>query len=278
MSALAADEELRELALRARSALGELVYFDIGARDGLASSWHGLVRLGLIRAYGFDPAADHLADLASRDVHTRYLPFALGETNGRQRLVHTFMPGCSSFLEPNLELLRDYPAHKIFEVVGESEVEVRTLDHLVARGLVPKPHLLKLDTQGSELPILRGAVETLPHVVCIELEVQLKPMYRGQALFPEVKEFLDGHGFILRQLRVNGPYEGELLEADAFFSRRPRLDERLTLIRLWQQACGIESPKFLAQMDDWLPEWRAYLTADQVELRERLFGPLTRTG
>jgi FkbM family methyltransferase len=268
------DEELALLAARARESLGPLVYIDVGARDGLAGAWDALARAGLVQAYGFDPAAEHVAGLARRDAHVEYLPVAVGEHSGRARLVHTLMPGCSSFLEPNFDLLRDYPACRIFEVVGESEVEVRTLDELVGSGAVPAPRLLKLDTQGSELPILRGARRVLPHVVCIELETQFKPMYRGQALFPEVKAFLEEHGFILRQLRVNGPYEGEFLEADAFFSRRPALDANLDLIRLWEAACGVESPRFLAQMDDWLPEWTTYLTEDQRELRRRLFGPL----
>jgi len=268
------NKEICEIATRARETLGELVYFDIGARDGLSERWDGMARAGFIDAYGFDPAAEHVAQLRERDGHVKYLPVAVGDHNGRRRLIHTFMPGCSSFLAPNLELLKQYPAHKIFEIVGDSEVEVRTLDDLVGRQVVPPPRLLKLDTQGFELPILCGALQVLPKVVCIELETQFKPIYQGQALFPEVKAFLEEHGFILRQLRVNGPYEGEFLEADAFFSRRPMLDDNLNLIRLWQTVCDIESPKFLAQMDDWLPEWKVYLTAEQRELRSRLFGPL----
>ena len=274
MSDLLLSEELRELARRARDSSGELIYLDVGVRDGLAPTWNALARAGLVKAYGFDPAADHVAELASQTGSIEYLPIALGDYNGRRRLIHTFMPGCSSFLEPNAELLRTYPASKIFEVVGESEVEVRTLDHLVSTNIVPAPRILKLDTQGFELPILKGALGVLPNVVCLELETQFKPIYRGQALFPEVNAFLDEQGFILRQLVANGPYEGEFLEANAFFSRRPSLNEDLNLIRLWQVACEVESPKFLAQMDDWHPSWRSYLTPEQVELRQRLFGPL----
>lgn len=274
MTGLSNAAELTLLAQRAKQTWGDLVYFDIGARDGLAPSWDYLARAGLLSAFGFDPAMDHLAQLQNRDSHVHYLATAVGARNGRQRLIHTLMPGCSSFLEPNFELLKKYPAHTIFNIVGESEVDVRTLDYLVGAGLVPTPHILKLDTQGSELSILQGALEVLSNVVAIELETQFQPMYQGQALFPEVKAFLEDQGFILRQLRVNGPYEGEFLEADAFFSRRPSLDSNLDLIRLWQTACGVESPLFLAQMDDWLPEWKALLTDEQMELRRRLFGPL----
>lgn len=266
--------ELEHLARRAQQHSGDLVYFDVGARDGLSPAWEMLAHLQLIKAYGFDPAADHIEELRSRNDPVEYLPIALGDCNDRKRLIHTFMPGCSSFLEPNFDLLQHYPASKIFEVVGESEVEVRTIEHLVNTNVVPPPRILKLDTQGFELPVLKGALAVLPHVICIELETQFKPLYRGQALFPEVKGFLDDQGFILRQLSVNGPYEGEFLEANAYFSRRPTLDGHLDLIRLWQTACGIESPQFLAQMDDWKPGWKTNLTSEQMELRRRLFGPL----
>lgn len=267
-------EILLALGCRVRQRRGVPVYLDIGVRDGLAGSWDQLARAGLLRAYGFDPAADHVQELARRDPHVQYLPLALGERAERRRLNHTFMPGCSSFLEPNHELLREYPSRKIFEVVGHSEIDVHALDDLVSAGKVPPPDILKIDTQGFELPILRGAIHTLEGVSCIELETQFKPMYQGQALFGEVKEFLERQGFILRHLRVNGPYEGEFLEADAFYSRRPALDSRLDLIRLWQSACAIESPSFLAQMNDWLPAWLEYLTDEQRELCRRLFGRL----
>ncbi len=265
------NDNLNKIALSAKNNFGKIVYFDIGARDGLIASWDQLARKGLIEAYGFDPAAEHVSSLATRDTHIKYLPFALGDKNEKKRLIHTFMPGCSSFLEPNLDLLQNYPAHKIFEVVGESEVEVRTINSVVENGLVPAPHILKLDTQGFELPILKGASNVLKNVLCIQLETQFKPMYKNQALFPEIKNYLEENGFILRQLIVNGPYEGEFLEADAYFSRRPRLDENLDVIKLWQNACGISSPLFLSQMDDWLPEWKTYLTEEQLELRSRLF-------
>lgn len=274
MVANTSTHELDKISLRVRKNFGEIVYFDIGARGGLITAWDTLAKSGFIQAYGFDPAQEHISSLAHRDRHVTYLPFALGDKNERRRLIHTFMPACSSFLEPNFELLENYPARKAFEVVGESEAEVRTLDHLVNSGVLPKPHILKIDTQGFELPILKGSESTLANVVCIQLETHLKPMYKTQALFPEILEFLEKHGFILRQLLVNGPYEGEFLEADAFFSKRPLLDENIDIIRLWQTACGISSPKFLFQMEHWLPEWKTYLTNEHLELRHRLFGQI----
>jgi FkbM family methyltransferase len=263
---------IHKTAEKAKVLHGNIIFYDIGARDGLSKSWDYLAKQGFIKAYGFDPAKDHINNLIKRDDHISYLPFALGEENGMKTLIKTFMPGCSSFLEPNLELLKNYPCHKIFEIVGyEKNIEIKSIEYIVNQQLAPAPHFLKIDTQGFELPILKGASGILANVIGIELETQFKPMYKEQALFPEIKEFLEMHGFILRALEVNGPYEGEFFEADAYFSKKPKLDNNLLLIRLWQEASGIKSPKFLSQMDDWIPEWKEYLTEDQIKLNKLLF-------
>ncbi|MFK7974339.1 MAG: FkbM family methyltransferase [Rickettsiaceae bacterium] len=268
------DINLQKSALEAKSILGRIpIYYDIGVRGGLINVWDELAKKNLIEAYGFDPAIDHISSIAKRDKHVKYLPVALGEFNEKKRLIHTFLPACSSFLEPNFELLQHYPARKIFEIVGESEVEVKTLDSLVDNKDIPAPDIIKLDTQGFELSILKGGISTLKNIVCIEIEVQFKPMYIGQSLFFETKEFLEDNGFILRDLKVNGPYEGEFLEADAFFSRKPALDKNIGMIRMWQEACKVDSPDFLAQ-DEYPQEWKDYITQEHLEINKRLFGTL----
>lgn len=113
---------------------------------------------------------------------------------------------------------------------------------------------------------------TLDDVVGIELEAHFKPMYKGQALLPQIKAFLEENGFILRELRPNRPYEGEILEVDALFSRRPALNDSIQLLRFWQLATELNSPKFLSQMTDWEDDWLGGLIDEQIALRQRLFG------
>ena len=248
------------------------VFFDIGARDGLSPLWDMLARLGMIRAIGFEPDHEHAEVLARRDPHVSYQAKALGVENGELRFYLTRMPGCSSFREPNYDLLSSYPASTIFDLVGTRTLQVTPLSDLIKKGDVPPGDFLKIDTQGFEMEILRGAGTTLDNVVGIELEAQFKSMYKGQALLPEIKAFLEQKGFILRELRPNGPYEGEVLEVDAFFSRRPALDDNIELLRFWQLATELNSPKFLSQMTDWEDEWLGGLTDEQIALRQRLFG------
>lgn len=55
---------------------------------------------------------------------------------------------------------------------------------------------IKLDTQGSELDILRGASRALSSCTLIEIEVEFNPIYEGQNLFCDVDRFLRDRGFV----------------------------------------------------------------------------------
>jgi len=55
-------------------------------------------------------------------------------------------------------------------------VPMATIDALCGRGELPPPQVIKIDTQGYELAILQGAVQTLPQVGVLLLECWL---YRG---------------------------------------------------------------------------------------------------
>ena len=59
---------------------------------------------------------------------------------------------------------------------------------------------LKLDTQGSELDILRGAGTALDRCLGIEIEVEFVPIYVGQPLFADVDQWLRARGFLLWRL------------------------------------------------------------------------------
>ena len=81
--------------------------------------------------------------------------------------------------------------------------------------------LLKIDTQGYEDEVLRGAVETLSRVVGVQLELSLVPLYAGQRLMPELMEEMTGRGFELWGISpaFADPRTGRMLQVDATFFR-----------------------------------------------------------
>lgn len=63
--------------------------------------------------------------------------------------------------------------------------------------LRPSDHdFLALDTQGSELLVLRGAVPLLPHFSFVKVEVADFEAYAGGCLLTDVERFFAEHGFV----------------------------------------------------------------------------------
>ncbi|MFO6465012.1 FkbM family methyltransferase [Jannaschia sp. KMU-145] len=77
--------------------------------------------------------------------------------------------------------------------VTSREVEVVTLDSLTAD--LEGPFGLKIDTEGHELEVLRGATETLKRCEFVIAETSIKKRFDGGYRFSEVIAFMADHGF-----------------------------------------------------------------------------------
>jgi hypothetical protein len=87
------------------------------------------------------------------------------------------------------------------------------------------PVLLKIDVQGFELAVLRGAAGLLAVAQWIYVELSFVELYSGQPLAPAVIRFLDHHGFEMSGAfnMSEGP-NGEAVQADFLFTRARRTD------------------------------------------------------
>ena len=98
-----------------------------------------------------------------------------------------------------------------------------TLDDLAIKKKWPPPQLLKLDTQGSELDILRGSTKTLKSVKILVAEVPVTPYNQGAPSFDAYVTFMCNLGFTVAGLEeehfVSDPYP-RLVQLDLVF-RRP---------------------------------------------------------
>lgn len=94
------------------------------------------------------------------------------------------------------------------------------LDTILSRGSHPKVDFLKLDVQGYELHVLRGAPEALRQTTAVLMETSLVPTNTGCPLFAEVIAFMDVAGFRLfdfcSQVRRK---DGVLWQTDLLFLR-----------------------------------------------------------
>lgn len=174
----------------------EIVLADIGSAGGLHSRWQSIrpVVSGLL----FEPREGAEIRQVGRDT---VFPIGLADEPGTDTLHVTALPNMSSTLKPNSALLASYA--KKFEhtrIETQATIPVDTLDAVAERrGL--RVDALKVDTQGSELGILRGARRCLSSsVLMAEVEVSFFPRYEGQALLWDIVPFMEEQGFELLDL------------------------------------------------------------------------------
>ena len=142
---------------------------------------------------------------------------ALGDTDESLPLLISNRADSSSFLQPS-EMLP-----KIISGTEPSgttaTVPVVPLDSLPAAWQHASRALLKIDVQGFELNVLKGAIKALKHCAYVYVECSEIPLYMGQALREDVVRFLAGHGFKLAGRYHEDEHEGLLVQADYLFAR-----------------------------------------------------------
>jgi FkbM family methyltransferase len=206
-----------------------LVLVDVGASGGLQPNWRRAQPH--LRVIGFEPDQRALAALTSESPPSAtYLGTGLYHERTSLDLFLTHDQTASSVLPPNLEFLNRFPEASRFKIVDTVRIDVDTLDHQLEEHDIHDVDFIKLDTQGSELSILRGSQSTLSESVFgLEVEVEFQPMYQGQPLFAEVEQFLTERGFELFDIRPVhwkrtagqgwGNPRGQLIFGDALFLR-----------------------------------------------------------
>ncbi len=86
---------------------------------------------------------------------------------------------------------------------------------------IKSPSLLKLDVQGFELNVLKGASNTLKtQIDYIIVEVSFEKLYKDQPSFTELNRFLNSYNFELKcPLDFNTGKNKNYIEADLLYYR-----------------------------------------------------------
>lgn len=181
--------------------------FHIGARDGNREFPKIPAFSAAEKTHLFECEKKAVSALQRQRLPNHYVwPYALAEKDEKAVFQHTRSPYASSILKPhqgeekwNLFWVdHDLVLEQALEVIKTESIQARSLDSLLAKEMenVEKPNFISLDTQGSELAILRGASGALEEsVVGVVCEVEFHSLYEGQPLFGDVAAFLKKAGF-----------------------------------------------------------------------------------
>ena len=181
---------------------GEFFCVDVGSRGGLDD----LTTLrSLLHVYSLDadPAAESLPRTFASHHH---FSLALHSSPGEMDFFVATRPNMSSLLEFDPAAFSRHfglmPGSedwaRALTLKRKQTIRTETADRFFRSQGLERIDFLKLDTQGTELEILKGAREYLSagKISVVKTEVSFVPVYRGQCTFGEIDRFMKDHGFV----------------------------------------------------------------------------------
>jgi FkbM family methyltransferase len=138
--------------------------------------------------------------VAKQDGNWQAYKLALGEFRGTSLMNVAHSSDLCSFLPPNA--FGEQTFRTAIQASYTEEVAVDTVDNfIIEEDLVPEANvLLKMDTQGFDLNVFRGARSSLGKIRAMVSEVSLIPLYTGMPRYLEVLHEYEAEGFAVSGL------------------------------------------------------------------------------
>ena len=175
----------------------EPVCFDVGANVGQTIELFYRI-FQAPRIYAFEPSAASFAKLSSAWVGrgVSLYNLALGDCRNEKTLYNHERSYLNSFLPVHHNKLNSIQNTR---VIGEEVVQCITLDEFIEQEKIDTIDLLKVDTQGFDLNVLKGARNSLSQgrIKNILVEVNFVRMYGGEGRPGEIFDFLSDHNIFL---------------------------------------------------------------------------------
>jgi FkbM family methyltransferase len=146
---------------------------------------------------------------------------AIGDVDGEVEILVSEATDLSSLAPPTEELRAALPRAR---TAKREKVAIHRLDTLFRDGFPQSQRpFLKIDTQGHDFAVLRGASGILDRIYGIQVEMSLLPLYEGEPGYLELLHFLHDAGFrpFLMTDRTFSRRLNRQLQIDGVFLRHP---------------------------------------------------------
>ncbi|MBI3899046.1 MAG: FkbM family methyltransferase [Gammaproteobacteria bacterium] len=205
---------------------------DVGASGGIDSRWSNFTSFFKAILFEPDPREFEILKGKSRG-NLVVLNSALSDAVKEVDFNLCKKQQVSSAYLPNRDFLAKFPDCERFSVERTIKIKTDTLDDQLEKNNLNEIDFIKIDTQGYELAILRGGIQSLEQAIGLELEVEFSPLYENQPLFADVDSFVRKSNFELFDLKRYfwkrngskpfGSRKGQLVYGDALYFKSPEL-------------------------------------------------------
>lgn len=193
------------------------VIFDVGANVGQSlNMFQRVFKTPTIHA--FEPAGECFQKLEEQNWggHVTLHPCALGDCCEERVFHHYELSVLNSFLPLARVMENEF---RDVEETRRSSVQTRTVDQVTESLGITQLDLLKIDTQGYDLPVLKGAQglfqrKAIGHVM---VEMNFVNLYEGQSGAQAVWAEMTHHGFALVDMYEKFRHNNQLAWCTAVF-------------------------------------------------------------
>ena len=138
--------------------------------------------------------------------------FGIGKQNESKDFFITKRKDSSSFLKAEIDDNSDYTITK------KIQMEIKSLDEILKNKNLITPILAKIDVQGYELQVLKGASILLKKIKYLIVEVSDNEIYSGQSIYVEILDYLKEKNFaLLKESLPNKIFKTNYTQKDILF-------------------------------------------------------------
>ena len=194
---------------------------DVGAADGTPWLYDSFPEANLVLVEPNDAFKERLERvLSGRGRGELHLVGAANQSGTLSFNVNEERPTSSSILQMDADYRNQLRKQGVVQTESAKEVQVRPLDELYAESSWDAPFLLKIDTEGYELAVIEGGLDTLKNCEMVIVEVSVGSRFENSYSFGQLLSKIESQEFqvfdIVDMAQIRS---GRLASVDVVFVR-----------------------------------------------------------